>query len=166
MINWSIISLSHSGHFNPVTKLVSAVATIQYPGQHSACPAKHEEKQHQHQQHQQQITVAGSLLSLVALGCRNYTKPLGWGGRSSPPPGLPGLLLEAVELMKKEILIKEAMVTLTGLQSTAKLDVSSPLTRVFIHPDKLKRMAIASFYMKWLLKPQGLKMGEENSTKL
>ena len=67
-------------------------------------------------------------------------------------------ILEAVELMKKEILLKEATVKLTWLPSTAPPDLSCPLPMLFSQPDKLKRMS--SSYLKWLLKPLGLKMGE------
>ena len=63
---------------------------------------------------------------------------------------------KAVEIIKKEILMKEAMVKLSWLPLTAPPDVTSPLTMVFIEPDMLKRMASSN--MKWLLKPQSLKM--------
>ena len=62
---------------------------------------------------------------------------------------------EAVEMMKKKILVK-AIVKLCWLPLTAPADVRRPLTKVFSQPDMLKRMASSN--MKWLLKPQGLKM--------
>jgi hypothetical protein len=65
---------------------------------------------------------------------------------------------EAVELMQKEILLKKAMVKLAWLPLSAPPDVASPMAKVFSQPDVLKRLA--SSYMKWLLKPHNLKMGE------
>ena len=67
-------------------------------------------------------------------------------------------ILEAVELIKTKILLKEATVKLAWLPPTAPPDMTSPLTILFRQPDKLKRLS--SSYMKWLLKPMGLKMVE------
>ena len=62
----------------------------------------------------------------------------------------------AVEIMKKKILVKEAMVKPSWLPLTTSPDVSSPLMKMFSQPNMLKRMTSSN--MKWLLKPQSLKM--------
>ena len=63
---------------------------------------------------------------------------------------------KAVEIIKKEILMKEAMVKLSWLPLTASPDVLSPLMKMFSQLNMMKRMT--NYNMKWLLKPKSLKM--------
>ena len=65
---------------------------------------------------------------------------------------------EAFALMKHELMKEDAMELTNWLPDGAPPAPPAPLREVLSKPDVLK--SVASLWMKWALKKQGLKMGE------
>ena len=65
---------------------------------------------------------------------------------------------EAILKLQKEDAMEEAMVLASWLPTIAHPASLHPLAILFAKPDLLKRYAVQ--LMKWVTKPQGLKMGE------
>ena len=67
-------------------------------------------------------------------------------------------LEDAAEAIKMKMLLRDSNNTSIWLPNSAPPDLPMSIEKVFSRPDILK--SVASQYMKWMLKPQGLKMGE------
>ena len=65
---------------------------------------------------------------------------------------------EVASILKKMILEKEALKTDSWLPSMAPPSLNMSIEELFSKPDKLK--SGSSKFLKWVMKPQGLRMGE------